>query len=363
MARLVFIGLSISSSWGNGHATTYRGLIKALAQRGHEVSFLERDMPWYAANRDLPAPPYCRTILYRDFDDLAARGDEAVRRADAVIVGSFVPDGIAVGRWALARSPGPVAFYDIDTPITLAKLAAGAADYIDDRLLRDYDLYLSFTGGPTLRRLEAMGSPRAAAFYCSVDSRVHAPVPVEQQWQLGYLGTYSADRQPTLAALLLAPAMRLREARFAVAGAQYPAGIDWPSNVARVEHVAPGDHAAFYCAQAFTLNVTRAEMKAAGHSPSVRLFEAAACGVPIISDAWPGLDTVLRIGTEVLVAESSDDVVAILENVGPQQRRSIAAAARAAVLARHTCHHRAAELEALLQTAAAHRHRQRRAHV
>jgi spore maturation protein CgeB len=350
MARLVFIGLSISSSWGNGHATTYRGLIKALARRGHDVLYLERDVPWYAANRDLPAPSYCRTVLYRDFAELTTHGRD-VAEADAVIVGSYVPDGIEIGRWAIERAAGPVAFYDIDTPVTLAKLDAGMAEYIDDALIRDYDLYLSFTGGPTLARLEEMGSPRAAALYCSVDSQVHGPLMVEKSWRLGYLGTYSPDRQPALSALLLEPAARMPEARFAVAGPQYPSDIRWPPNVARFEHLSPVEHAAFYCAQDFTLNITRADMKAVGYSPSVRLFEAAACGVPIISDRWPGLDTIFRLDDEILVADSTDDVVAMLESTTPEKRRTVGITARAAVLSRHTCDHRAAELEALLETA------------
>lgn len=360
MARLVFIGLSITSSWGNGHATTYRGLIKALARRGHEVVFLERDVPWYAANRDLPAPAYCRTILYRDFCELAARGGAAVREADAVIVGSYVPDGIEVGRWALGTAAGPVAFYDIDTPVTLARLDAGTAEYIDGRLVAEYDLYLSFTGGPILRRLEAMGSPCAAALYCSVDGDLHCPVAVERAWRLGYLGTYSEDRQPALSSLLLEPAGLMPDSAFAVAGPQYPSGIEWPINVTHIEHLPPGRHAAFYCAQDFTLNVTRADMKAAGYSPSVRLFEAAACGVPVISDRWPGLETVFRIGDEILVAESADDVVALLEGMSTEKRRAVGLSARAAVLARHTCDHRAARLEALLRTAARNRRRDQR---
>lgn len=350
MARLVFIGLTVTSSWGNGHATTYRGLLKALARRGHDVVFLERNVPWYADNRDMADPPWCRTVLYTDLADLEAKGGAAVADADAVVVGSYVPEGIAVGRWALERASGPVAFYDIDTPVTLAKLAAGNADYLDHAILADYDVYLSFTGGPTLRRIEAMGSPRAVALYCSVDPDVHRPQPVSRRWRLGYLGTYSADRQPTLDALLVEPARALPEDAFAVAGPQYPDGIDWPANVARIEHVPPAGHAAFYSAQDFTLNVTRADMKAAGYSPSVRIFEAAACGVPIIGDPWPGLETVLRPGEEILVAEDAQEALAVLRDTGEAERDRLAAAARRAVLRRHTAAHRAGELEAVLSS-------------
>jgi spore maturation protein CgeB len=193
-----------------------------------------------------------------------------------------------------------------------------------------------------------MGSPRAAALYCSVDPEVHAPVAVPRRWRLGYLGTYSPDRQPTLDALLVEPARALPEAAFVVAGPQYPDEILWPDNVERIAHLPPSAHAAWYSAQDFTLNVTRADMRRAGWSPSVRLFEAAACGVPIVSDAWPGLEEVLKPGEEILVAETAADATRILAETTPERRDRIAAAARRAVLARHTADHRAAELEAIL---------------
>jgi spore maturation protein CgeB len=352
MADIAILGLSITSSWGNGHATTYRALVKALSARGHRVTFLERDVPWYADHRDLPEPLYCRTVLYRDLSELERLGGGIVREADATIVGSYVPEGVAVGRWALDRAKGPVAFYDIDTPVTLAKLERGDEEYLSRDLLAAYDLYLSFTGGPTLARIEAMGSPRAVPLYCSVDPELHRPVATERRWRMGYLGTYSDDRQPTLERLLLEPARRRPDDRFVVAGPQYPQSIAWPENVLHVAHLPPSEHCAFYCAQDFTLNVTRADMRAAGFSPSVRLFEAAACGVPIVSDRWPGLDHFFRTGEEILVAESADEVLGILDSCGEEKRRRIAAQARESVLARHTCHVRARELETYLAACA-----------
>jgi spore maturation protein CgeB len=256
--------------------------------------------------------------------------------------------------WKSAKQT-PVAFYDIDTPVTLANLEAGRCAYLDHELVGEYDVYLSFTGGPTLDRLEALGSPYAAPLYCSVDPEIHQPVAVERRWRLGYLGTYSSDRQPTLDALLLSPARGMPAEGFVVAGPQYPDDLAWPPNVERIHHLPPAEHAAFYCAQDFTLNVTRADMRAAGYSPSVRLFEAAACGVPIISDPWPGLDTVLRVGAEVLVAEDSAEVLEILRSFGETRRNALAAAARAAVLARHTSDHRARELEQILKSVGARR--------
>ena len=166
--RIIILGLSITSSWGNGHATTYRGLMRELVRRGHDVLFLERDVPWYADNRDLPNPPYGRTELYADLDILKSRFEPQVREADLVMVGSYVPEGIAVGEWVQSTATGLTAFYDIDTPVTLAKLAAGTAEYLSPDLIRRYDLYFSFTGGPTLERLEReFGSPMARPLYCA----------------------------------------------------------------------------------------------------------------------------------------------------------------------------------------------------
>ncbi|WP_407519769.1 CgeB family protein [Methylobacterium oryzisoli] len=348
---LVVLGLSLSSSWGNGHATTYRALLRAFAARGHRVTFLERDVPWYAAHRDLAAPDYCDLVLYRDLGalrDLRPR----VATADAVIVGSYVPDGVAVGTWAIgvARAAGGVAaFYDIDTPVTLAKLARGEHEYLTPDLIRAYDLYLSFTGGPVLERLEREhGAARARALYCSVDPDAYAPQATAPVYDLSYLGTYSPDRQPTLERLLIEPARRAPHRRFVVAGPQYPDGIAWPDNVERRDHVAPADHPAFYGLSRWTLNVTRADMRAAGYSPSVRLFEAAACGTPLLSDAWPGLDTILAPGREIVVADGPEAVLRALDHTPEPERAALAEAARARILAAHTAACRAAELEAAL---------------
>lgn len=361
--KLVVLGLSLSSSWGNGHATTYRALLRAFAARGHEVLFLERDVPWYASARDLPDPDFCRLELYRDLDDLE-RWRSRVHAADAVIVGSYVPDGVAVGRWAQSAAGGPVAFYDIDTPVTLARLARGDVEYLSPELVPGYDLYLSFTGGPTLDLIERRyGSPAARALYCSVDTEIYRPVDAAKRWDLSYLGTYSDDRQPTLERLLIEPARRAPHLNFVVAGPQYPAEIDWPDNVERLEHVPPSEHPAFYGRSRFTLNVTRADMIAAGYSPSVRLFEAGACGVPVLSDAWEGLDTVLSPGREVLLPGSAAEVVEILANTPETRRRALGDAARTRILGEHSSAQRAGELEDHLLEAVAARAVARRPQV
>lgn len=349
--NIVILGLSITSSWGNGHATTYRGLVRELARRGHEVLFLERDKAWYAENRDLPAPEFCQLGLYRSVRELS-RYVEAISGADCVVLGSYVPDGIAVAEFVHRHARGVTAFYDIDTPVTLAQLARGDCAYVSPELIPEFDLYLSFTGGPTLELLEShYGSPRAEAFFCSVDPDQYHPAEIAPRWDLGYLGTYSPDRQPKLETLLTEPAKTLPRQRFVVAGPQYPDSVAWPQNVERIEHLAPAAHRDFYNAQRFTLNVTRHDMVRAGWSPSVRLFEAAACGVPIISDAWDGLDHFFKPGREILIAQTADEVSEILRDLPEAERRLIGARARERVLQEHTAAHRACELETLITDA------------
>lgn len=350
--KIVILGLSITSSWGNGHATTYRGLVRELTARGHDVLFLERDVPWYAANRDLPQPPYGRTALYGSLAELHDTYQTQVSDADAVIVGSYVPDGIEVGAWVNSTARGVKAFYDIDTPVTLASLERGNCDYLSVEQIAQYDLYLSFTGGQTLERLEKQyGSPRARALYCSFDPALYFPEEREIVWDLGYMGTYSEDRQPTLNELLLKPACSQPSLRFVVAGPQYPEQILWGDNVERITHLAPREHRAFYTAQRFTLNITRADMRQAGYAPSVRLFEAAACATPIITDRWDGIETLFVPGSEILIADSADDVLRILATMGEDERKRMGERARARVLDGHSAASRAAELEGYLREA------------
>jgi len=345
--KIVFLGLSITSSWGNGHATNYRALLRALAQRGHDVLFLERDVPWYAARRDLPDPPWGHTALYESVAQLRRRFALQIRMADLVVIGSYVPEGVAVAEWVRDTSSGAVAFWDIDTPVTVAKLETGDEEYLAPELVPRFDLYLSFTGGGLLERIETeFGAKRARPFYCMADGTTYRPLPEEERWLLGYLGTYSAGRQRALETLLLQPAKALPDARFVVAGPQFPPELDWPGNVERIEHLDPGGHPAFYARQRFTLNLTRPEMVRAGWSPSVRLFEAAACGVPAISDWWEGLDAFFEPESEILVVQSAAEVVRILCDLSYADARAIGAAARRRVLAEHTPERRARELEA-----------------
>jgi spore maturation protein CgeB len=344
---IVILGLSVTSSWGNGHATTYRSLIRGLSARGHRILFLERDQEWYAGNRDEPQPAGAATILYETVEELIGKHERSVREAGLVIVGSFVPEGARIGEWATSVARGRTAFYDIDTPVTLGRLAAGDRDYLTPELIPRFDMYLSFTGGPTLRFIESRyGAPMARVLYCSVDTDLYRPAPARvSRWDLGYLGTYCHDRQPALDSLMLQPARLWPEGRFAVVGPMYPKGIAWPQNVEREIHLSPREHPRFFAAQRFALNVTRAAMKQAGHSPSVRLFEAGACATPVISDWWEGLDRIFTIGREVLVSSGPEQTMRYLRDVSDEQRLAMGHAARARVLAEHTPEQRARQLE------------------
>ena len=353
---IVVLGLSLTSSWGNGHATTFRALLRGMAAEGHRVLFLERDVPWYAPHRDLPDPDFCELQLYDDLQTMLLHHSDRLARADAVIVGSYVPDGVEVIDALHALKPRLFCFYDIDTPVTLDQLDEGKETYLAARQVGLFDIYFSFSGGAVLEHLEQVrGARRAEALYCSVDADRYKPMDVPERWDLGYLGTYSPDRQPTLEALLLEPARLLPDRRFVVAGPQYPEDIDWPVNVERIDHLPPAHHVEFYNAQRFTLNVTREAMRRMGWSPSVRLFEAGACATPIISDAWRGLGDLLPDGEAIVIAQDTRDVVAALTGLPEAGRRAIGANARSRVMKAHTGRARARELAAILENAGADR--------
>lgn len=348
--KIVIFGLSITSSWGNGHATTYRSLVRELVKRGHKVLFLERDTPWYSANRDIPGPGYGRIELYTGIKDLKERFSACVEEADFVMIGSYVPQGAVLGRWITDVASGATAFYDIDTPVTLSRLKNGGTEYLSAELIQRFSIYLSFTGGPILKRIERdYGSPMARPLYCSVDPEIYSPVRLKKKWDLGYIGTYSTDRQPPLERLMLGPARSLKDMKFIVAGPLYPEGIEWPENTERVDHLPPMEHRHFYNSMRFTMNITRADMVRAGFSPSVRLFEAAACGTPIITDYWKGLPMFFEPGEEILISGSPEDTMLFIKELPEEERLKIGMRARARVLMRHTASHRVDELEDYLR--------------
>jgi spore maturation protein CgeB len=344
--KIVVCGLSITSTWGNSHAGVYRALLGALQERGHTVLFLERDAPWYAEHRDLAGPLCAQTRLYSSAEELRGRFALDVAEADLVIIGSHVPDGIEVGRWASETACGMTAFYDLDTPMTIGHVARGDCEYLTGELIAAYDVYLSVIGGPILEKIaHVYGAQAVKALYCSVDASVYRPMPIEREWDLGFLGAYRADRQRVLEELFIRPAHMWPEGWFAVAGPQYPRDMAWPQNVDRIQSLPQVERPAFYNSLRFALNPTRSDMAQAGWCPSARILEAAACGVPVISDKWEGLDSFFRIGSEIHVAGSAAQVVDLLRKLPESQRLATAERARARVLASHTADRRAAELE------------------
>jgi spore maturation protein CgeB len=348
--KLVVFGLTVSSSWGNGHATLWRGLIGALAAHGHRVVFFERDVPYYAFTRDLGELPGLTLALYGDWESARARALPELADADAAMVTSYCPDGAAAADLVLSSAVPLSVFYDLDTPVTLARLQAGEpVPYLPPSGLGGFDLVLSYTGGAALRELRRrLGARRVAPLYGSVDPRSHRPAAASPQYRsdLSYLGTWAADRQEQLDRLFLEPARRLQGKRFLIGGALYPADFPWGENVYFVRHVPPPEHPAFFSSSALTLNVTRGAMARMGHCPSGRLFEAAACGVPVLSDRWEGLDEFFAPGREILVAETTEDAMAAI-SLGRGELAAVARAARERTLAEHTAERRAEQMLAL----------------
>ena len=350
--RLVVFGLAVSSSWGNGHATLWRGLIGALTRQGHQVVFFERDVPWYADTRDLHRlPEGAELVFYPGWGEVQTRARAEVARADAVMVTSFCPDGPAASRLAWEAAPGLTVFYDMDTGETLRRLEAGEPmEYLPAEGLGNFDLVLSYTGGRALGLLRScLDAGRVAPLYGHVDPAVHRPGRPSEVFRghLSYLGTFAADRQRALENLFIEPARRRPDLRFVLGGSGYPADFPWTENIFFLRHLPPSDHPAFFASSRLTLNITREAMAARGFCPSGRLFEAAACGVPLLSDSWEGLDAFFTPGEEILVAGSAEEVLAALELPDAELAR-IAAAARDRTLSEHTSEARAAELIGLL---------------
>lgn len=353
--KIVIFGLSITSSWGNGHATTFRALCKALHARGHRIVFFEHDTEWYANNRDLPQPDFCQTCIFEDWRTILPTARAELSDCDVAVVGSYFPDGIQAINEVL-DSPAPCkAFYDIDTPITVGQLREqGRTGYLLRQQIPGFDVYFSFTGGPMLKEIEnRFGARLAAPLYCSFDPEQYRSFPVNQRFKcdLSYMGTYAADRQPKIQEFFCRPAEMLPARKFIVAGPQYPKELRWPGNVRRITHLNPRWHSRFYSSSRMTLNVTRRDMVLAGYSPSVRLFEAAASGACLVSDNWPGLDTFFRPQQEILLPTCGEDVARYVTDCDSEELRAIGRRAQQRVLGEHTNQRRAQQFEACIEQA------------
>jgi spore maturation protein CgeB len=356
--RMVIFGLTVTSSWGNGHATLWRGLIRALARRGWTITFFERDTPYYAGTRDIDHLDGGNVVLYPDWENIRNVAEQTIKEADVVIVTSYCPDAIDASRLAQQACRGLRVFYDLDTPVTLARIEQGERPaYFGPEGLSEFDLVLSYTGGSAIDQLKTvLGARHVVPLYGHVDPDQHRPAPPRADFSgdLSYLGTYAADRQAGVEKLLVQTAARLPDHRFIIGGAQYPQGFPWSDNIFFVRHLPPVDHPAFFCSSRLTLNVTREAMAQKGWCPSGRLFEAAACGVPIVTDVWPGLDSFFEPGREILLAHETEDVVAALK-LPAAELDNIRSRARQRVLDEHTSAKRAAELDRILAEASQER--------
>jgi spore maturation protein CgeB len=320
-------------------------LLRELGARGHNLLYLERGSHG-ASSRHSPKSAHGRAEFYSDLKDLKDRFATTIREADFVMVGSAVDEGLAIGEWVTRSAQGATAFYDTHLPATVTKLLRGRADSISSSLIQRYGMYLSSTGGPLLNYIEKQyGSPMARPLYRSVDATLFFPEQNDLEWDLGYSGGYSHERQLLLDRLLIEPARRWSEGCFVVAGSGYPRAVHWPKNVQRISHFSAGKQRAFYNSQRFALNVTLPGEIAIGFSPDARLFEAAACGTPVISDFWPGIDSFFKPDEEILISHSPDETLVYLEEIPELDRRRMGYRARERVLAGHTTRHRAAELE------------------
>lgn len=355
--KLVVFGLSVSSAWGNGHATLWRGILRALAADGHEVVFFERDTPFYARHRDLGAGEGYEIVVYPTWAEVLPRARREVANADVAIVTSYQADAAAATELVIESRRTRV-FYDLDTPVTFERLEQGElVSWLPPGGYGEFDLVLSYTGGEILERLrKELGARRVAPLFGCVDLAAHRPGEARSELacDLSYLGTYSVDRQPGVERLFLDVAERAPERRLVLGGPMYPEEMRRPPNLTMLPHVAPGDHSAFYGSSRLTLNLTRGAMAKTGFCPSARLFEAAACGVPVISDDWRGIEAFFAPGEQILVARDTNDVLAMLE-LSPEALSGIARSARERVLGEHTAVHRARELVELIRAIPAHR--------
>jgi spore maturation protein CgeB len=344
--KIVVFGLTISSSWGNGHATPYRAILRALAGLGHSVHFYEKDVEYYRKRRDFEACDYCRLTFYDEWSAIRRAALEDAGSADVVITASYLPNGRRINDEILSLD-GPLrVFYDLDTPITLKKLEDGGVDYLRGDQIPGFDLVLSFTGGPILHSLEqTYGARMARPLYGCVDPDHHRHVSPSRDFEcdLSYMATYSPDRESQVEELFLKPARRHPQRQFMLAGSMYPWNREWPENVRRTDHVPPHAHPCFYSSSRMTLNLTRAEMALNGWCPSGRFFEAAACGTPLISDWWDGLDWFFDVVHDIRVVTRAEHVTDAL-NLSDYELLELARHARQRTLDDHTGQSRARQL-------------------
>ena len=351
---IAFFGSSLVSAYWNGAATYYRGIVRALHERGHRVRFYEPDAYGRQQHRDIDDPDWARVIVYPgEGDGNALRMVEHARGADLVVKASGVGVFDALLERAVLDLQGPstrVVFWDVDAPATLDRLRDDAADPFR-ALVPRYDLVLTYGGGdPVVDAYLGFGARACVPIYNALDPSTHHRVPHDARFEadLGFLGNRLPDRETRVEDFFLRAAALLPKRRFLLGGSGWQDKA-MPRNVDLVGHVYTADHNAFNVTPTSVLNVSRESMARYGFSPATRVFEAAGAAACLISDAWEGIELFLEPDREVLVARDGDEVAAHVERLDAERARAIGEAALRRVLAEHTYAHRAAQLEALLE--------------
>lgn len=360
--KIAFYGSSLLSSYWNGAATYYRGILSDLARRGYEITFYEPDAFERQQHRDIDPPDWAKVVVYPATDDGVRKAIAEVLHADVVVKASGVgvyDDALLQGVMEAARPDATRIFWDVDAPATLAELQVAPA-HVLRRSLPSLDLVLTYGGGPpVVAAYEQLGAPRCVPIYNALDPATHAPVASDSRFEadLAFLGNRLPDRERRVESFFLAAAARLPEKRFLIGGAGWETR-PMAANIRAIGHVGTNDHNAFNVTPLAVLNIARDSMAANGFSPATRVFEAAGAGACLITDAWEGLELFLAPGEEVLVARDGQDVAAHLMALGREQAHRIGSAARQRILAEHTYDRRGAEVDRILrQTAVAKRER------
>ncbi len=355
--NIAFYGSSLLSSYWNGAATYYRGLLSDLARRGHSITFYEPDAFDRQKHRDIDPPDWCEVRVYPATDEAVRGVISEAARADVVIKASGVgvfDDVLLEGVVAAARTGAIRMYCDVDAPATLAEIA-GSPDHILRRTLPLLDLVITYGGGPpVVSAYEGFGARSCVPIYNALDPSTHFPVPAEDRFRadLSFLGNRLPDREARVETFFLDAAARLPRRAFLIGGNGWETKT-MPGNVRHIGHVYTAEHNAFNTSPLAVLNIARDSMASVGYSPATRVFEAAGAGACLITDAWVGLQQFLADGTEVLVARDGRDVADHVEALTPERASRIGEAARARILAEHTYERRGAELDALLRSKAA----------
>jgi spore maturation protein CgeB len=352
--KIAFFGSSLLSAYWNGAATYYRGMVRALHEDGHQITFYEPDAYDRQAHRDIPEPPWAKVVVYASAHEEAAyRVLEEARNADLIIKASGVGVFDALLEQAvpeLRRAGALTAFWDVDAPATLARVLRIPDDPFR-RLIPCYDLILTYGGGePVIKAYEALGAQACIPIYNALDPSTHYPVSPDPRFagDLGFLGNRMPDREMRVEEFFFRAAAEAPECRFLLGGNGWQ-DKSMLANVTYVGHVYTYDHNRFNCSPRAILNVNRASMADYGFSPPTRIFEAAGAGACLITDAWEGIELFLEPDSEVIVVQDGYELAKQLHGLTPLRASAIGAAARRRTLAEHTYRHRAEQLAAVLK--------------